>query len=132
MQCEVSPVKCRVPLFGQQRGSMRDICCSVIRIHLVTCLRPSSTATLSKLQPFFAPSPHSPLTLPFSHSLVCPHNPSLHLFFCGLYLNSLGLADNPGVLPICSEMRELAVNDQKTARGNGRLNLNEPRWHKLK
>lgn len=38
MRCEVSPLKCRVLLFRQQRSSMRDICCSVIRIHLVTCL----------------------------------------------------------------------------------------------
>lgn len=38
MRCEVSPLKCRVLLFRQQRSSVRDICCSVIRIHLVTCL----------------------------------------------------------------------------------------------
>lgn len=105
MRCEVSPLKCRVLLFRQQRSSMRDICCSVIRIHLVTCLPslslspflfhhgPHTTSILSTeswafLSPYFSstafffrsllrwhPSPS------YSHSLICHRNPSLHLFF---------------------------------------------------
>lgn len=37
IRCEVNPQKCRFLLLRQQRASVQDICCSVIRIHLVTC-----------------------------------------------------------------------------------------------
>lgn len=67
-----------------------------------------------------------------SHSVTCLYNPSLHLFLRCLYLNSLGLADNPGVLPIWSRMLEPCVSDHKTAWGTSRLNLNEPHSHKQK
>lgn len=119
MRCEVSPLKCRVLLFRQQRSSMRDICCSVIRIYSITCL-PSlalssflfSTAALQhpfcqpKAGPFFHPTSlrrTSPLTtsssIPFSFASLIP--PSTWSFSC-FYSNSLGLADNLGVLPIWS------------------------------
>lgn len=51
---------------------------------------------------------------------------------CCLYLNSVGLADNPTLLPICSEMHWPYVNDHNEAWGNSRLNLNEPRSHRQK
>lgn len=104
MRCEVSPLKCRVLLFRQQRSSMRDICCSVIRIHLVTCL-PSPRSLPIPLPPLprnihsvnwgrasFSPSPpppHSSSTTFFSRMLLkCllrwhpTHHPHEHSLIC--------------------------------------------------
>lgn len=63
MRCEVSPLKCRVLLFGQQRSSMRDICCSVIRIHFVTCVAfsPPQSCSIQSVSrwPSFPSTSHS-------------------------------------------------------------------------
>lgn len=128
MRCEVSPLKCRVLLLRQQRSSMRDICCSVVRIHLVTCL-PSPCSFSMALPPLplnihsvswglslsFSPLLFNSILLQITPLLTPPH-PCLLLSFatiiprptsslaCCFYLNSLELADNPRVLPICSKM----------------------------
>lgn len=99
MQCEVSPLKCRVLLFRQQRSSMRDICCSVIRIHLVTCLpsralspflfhQSHATSILSTENWAFLSS-QSSSTAFFFRSLLHWYSPHRSLSFCDLPLQSL-------------------------------------------
>lgn len=77
IQCEVNPQKCRFLLLRQQRASVQDICCSVIRIHLVTCpsARPLLLYYVSwEPAPFSLLLSLSPLFLQGHFKISCSHS----------------------------------------------------------